>query len=547
MTAREKSASFDSIMAKRKNASQAKVKVLFVTSEHAPFAKLGGLGEVMFSLPRALKDIGHDARVIIPRYGTIDPVKYDLKIEQRGLLVPTGYAGDDKPKELICNVLRYDATNDPKSPVTTYFLENQEYYEFRSNAYGYGDDHIRFALLSRGTMEFLKNSGGWVPDVIVCTDWVSALLPSIMKFEYQAIPNFSHIATVLSVHNLAYQGTAKHHKFTPEMERDDGYGPLPDFFDERMKKINPLRRGIMYADVINTVSPKYAEEITTEEFGEGLEKLFQERHDRLWGILNGIDYTTNNPATDPSLAKNFTVATLQDRSENKLALQQRFGLPQNKDVFLMSIASRLAKQKGFGLVKEVIEPFLRDTRSQLIIVGSGDTELMLYFQELEKKYLDQVRADLHFTQSPHLIFAGTDVVLLPSKYEPSGLVQMEAMRYGAIPGARRVGGLADTVEDYSPVTKKGGGFLFSEFDAISFLIALTRAWVNWRHRFSWKKLQTTAMSKDFSWEHSAESYAKLFRRAIELRKKDREKEAPPERAKEAGAKKTKQVTKSGGL
>lgn len=501
--------------------SKTKLKILFVTAELTPFVKLGGLGEVMFSLPRALKNLGHDARVMMPRYGTIDPAQWGLKLAHKHLSVATGAEEEHEKKHFICNVLRYDATSDPRSPVTTYFLENEEYYELRSNAYGYADDRIRFALLSRGTLEFLVHSESWIPDVIVSTDWMSALVPNFMKFEYESHPKLSSITTVLSIHNLAYQGTAKNYKFIPEMERDDGYGPVPGLFSLRMNNINPLRRGIMYADVINTVSPRYAEEITTEEFGEGLEKLFQERRGRLYGILNGIDYETNNPATDETLAEKFTLDTLDRREVNKLALQQRFGLPQNKDVFVAGIVSRLTRQKGFSLLLPVIEPFLRDSKSQLIVVGTGDTELMTYFQDLEKKYPEQVRAHLQFFEASHLVFAGSDVILVPSLYEPSGLIQMEAMRYGAIPVARRVGGLADTIEDYSPITRKGSGFLFDEFDPIIFLIAFTRALVNWRHRRVWLKLQQTAMQKDFSWEHSAREYVKMFKKAIDIRKEQK--------------------------
>ncbi|OHA02059.1 MAG: hypothetical protein A3I44_02815 [Candidatus Sungbacteria bacterium RIFCSPLOWO2_02_FULL_51_17] len=497
-----------------------KLKILFVTSEHAPFAKMGGLGEVMFSLSRALKKLGHDTRVMLPRYGTIDREKWGLKLEHKHLSVPTGAEGENEKKHLICNVLRFDPSNEPRSPVTTYFLENEEYFELRSNAYGYADDRTRFALLSRGTLEFLRHSDSWNPDIIVTTDWMTGFLANFMKFEYATDQKLSAIATILSIHNLAYQGTSKNHKFTPEMDRDDGYGPLPSFFSERMLNINPMRRGAMYADFINTVSKKYAEEITTEEFGEGLERLFQERRDRLRGILNGIDYETNNPATDQTLVERFDFDALEKRGPNKLALQQRFGLSQNQDTFLIGIVSRLTRQKGFSLLNPVIEPFLRVSKAQLIVVGTGDTELMTYFQELEKKYPDQVRAHLQFYDEPHLVFAGSDVILVPSIYEPSGLIQMEAMRYGAIPVARRVGGLADTIEDYSPITGKGSGFLFDEFNPSVFLMALTRAFVNWRHRKTWRKLQSAAMKKDFSWEHSATEYITMFHDAISLMKKD---------------------------
>ncbi|MDD5547460.1 MAG: glycogen/starch synthase [Candidatus Pacebacteria bacterium] len=497
-----------------------KLKILFVTSEQAPFAKLGGLGEVMFSLPRALKRMGCDARVIMPRYGTIDPTKNGLSLIHSNLLVPTGVGEESEKKYLICNILRYKQTSDPRSPVTTYFLENQEYFEFRSNAYGYADDSIRFGLLCRGTLEFLKFFEEWTPDIIVSTDWMGGFLPNFMKCDYKTDPIISKIASVFSIHNLAYQGTASNHKFTPELDKDDGNGPIPSFFDDRIKTINPLRRGVVYADFINTVSKKYAEEITTEQYGEGMEKLFQERKDRLYGILNGIDYETNNPETDKVLAQNFNIKSLAKRSENKLALQQRFGLPQNKNVFVAGIVSRLTKQKGLTLLAPIIEPFLQDSKAQLIVVGTGDTEIMTYFQELEKKFPEQVRAYLQFYETPHLIFAGADIILIPSMYEPSGLIQMEAMRYGAVPVARRTGGLADTIEDFSPQTHKGTGFLFDNFESTALLMTLTRALSNWRHREDWQNIQQSVMKKDFSWDKSATEYIKMFKEVCKIKKKE---------------------------
>jgi len=497
---------------------KAKLKILFVSSEEAPFAKIGGLGEVMFSLPRALNELGHDARVMMPRYGTIKPSEFDLKTEYEGLAVPT--APEQGGKRLVCNVLRYDRTSAPRSPVTTYFLENQEYYELRSNAYGYKDDAVRFALLSRGALEFLNDGADWLPDVIVATDWMTGFLPNLLATDYRDYKRFQKLATVFSIHNLGSQGPLRNYRFIPEMERDDGYGPLPDFLSERMQNINSMRRGIMHADVINTVSPKYAAEITTGEFGEGLDGLLRERRERLFGILNGIDYETADPAKDPLVAKNFASKNLPAREENKLFLQKRFGLEPDKNKFVAGIVSRLTNQKGFELLFPVIDTFLKASQAQLIVVGEGDPEIMTFFHELEKKWPGQVSAHLQFdAELPRLIFAGADVILVPSYFEPSGLTQMEAMHYGAVPAARKTGGLADTIEDFSPETKKGTGFLFEEYDPSSFLVAIIRAWVNWRHREAWKQIQKRAMEKDFSWLHSAKEYEKLFKLALKFRAK----------------------------
>lgn len=489
-----------------------KLKILFVSSEEAPFAKVGGLGEVIFSLPRALNSLGHDARVMIPRYGTIDTGAWKMPYVYEGLDVPT--APQNGGVRLLCNVRKFEATEDPRSPVTTYFLENQEYYELRSNIYGYKDDSIRFALLSRGCLEFLNGHKEWTPDIIVSTDWMTGFVPNFLKTDYKDYVRLRPITTVLSVHNLSSQ-MARSHRFLAEAERDDGYGPVPDFFSPRMGDINPLRRGILYADLINTVSSAYAKEIMTPEFGEGLENLLREKQDRLYGILNGLDYETNDPATDKKLARNFTANTINLRDENKIVLQRQFGLPQESSAFLMGIISRLNRQKGFDLLEPVIESFLRATKAQLVTVGEGDAEIMDFFHELETKFPEQVRVRLQYDGSlPHVVYGGCDVVLIPSRFEPSGLTQMEAMRFGAIPVARRVGGLADTVEDYNPEKETGNGFLFDSLDPNELLIALTRAYVNWRHRSSWRKMQKTAMEKDFSWDRSAREYVTFFENAL---------------------------------
>lgn len=499
--------------------SKKPLKVLFVTSEAAPFAKVGGLGEVMFSLSRALRKIGLDVRVMLPRYASIDPAVYHLEKIYDQLGVPT--APQNNGQILYCNVFRFNPTSDLRSPVTTYFLENREYYEMRSNAYGYVDDRIRFALLCRGALEFFNAYSDWRPEVIVGTDWEGGFLPCFLRTDYAEYKNLKSIATVFSIHNLGNQGTKIHHRFIPELERDSGQGPIPDFFTPAMDNINGVWRGIRYSDVINTVSPTHVKEIMTEEFGEGVDALLRERRDRVFGILNGIDLDTNNPANDSFISTPFDSKNSEARARNKIALQEHFGLPKNEHVFVMGVVARLTRQKGFTLFPPIIEPFLKITKAQLIVVGSGDTQLMEFFQELEKKYPEQVRAHLQYSETlPHIVNAGSDVILVPSYYEPSGLTQMEAMRYGAIPVARRTGGLADTIEDYAPESGQGSGFLFDEFDSNAFLIALTRAFVNWRHRGTWKKLQRRVMMKDFSWERSAREYEKLFRHALKLRADD---------------------------
>jgi len=495
-------------------------KILFVSSEAAPFAKAGGLGEVMFSLPRALHQLGYDARVMIPLYAGVDREKHKLRAVYENLKVPTDATEEGQPKHLICNVKKIEAIHgERRSPVTTYFLENEEYYEKRANIYGYGDDAVRWALLSRGVLEFLRVNKDWKPDVIVASDWQTGFLVSYLNQNYKDDPKLNSIATVFSIHNLHYQGMFDH-KYITEMDFDDGHSLMPSLFDQRLLKINSMRRGIKYADIINTVSSNYSKEIMTPEYGEMLDDLLRERRSRVYGVLNGIDYETINPETDPYLVQKYNLKVLEKRLANKAELQNKFNLPVKKDAFVVGIVSRLDEQKGFDLLVPIIEPLLKQLGFQLVVLGSGDGRYMSLFQALGEKFPEQVASHLIFDDVlPHLIWSGADAVLIPSRFEPAGLVQMEAMRYGSVPIVRKTGGLADTVEDYNPRNNTGTGFVFKEYDSMALGIAVTRAFENYRHRQVWQGIQKRAMEKDFSWEKSAQKYLDLFFRAIDLRRK----------------------------
>lgn len=499
--------------------------MLFVAPEAAPFAKAGGLGEVMFALPRALQRLGHDARVIVPRYGGIDLEKFQLELELEGLVVPTGSTGEkeNEPAELICNIRRYlprkNAPDYAKLPVPTYFLENQEYYEKRSNIYGYSDDAVRWALLCRGTLEFVRQSRGWTPEIIIASDWQTGFLPNYLRTAYPDDTRLKNIATIFIIHNLWYQGLFDH-RFVPETELDDGSSPLPSFFDPRFLKLNGMRRGIRYADVISTVSPTYAKEIMTKEYGELLEELLKERRSRLHGILNGLDYDDLNPETDPQLAENYDSDSLDRRWKNKLELQSRFGLPKDPAVPVLAIVSRLTEQKGFDLLPLVTETLLAELEFQLIVIGMGEAKYMSFFKELTEKFPNQVASHLGFDPIlPRLAYGGADFILIPSRFEPCGLTQMEAMRYGVVPIVRKTGGLADSVKDYSIQTGKGTGFAFNRFDPLSLTIAVTRAVEHYRNSETWLKIQRQAMKKDFSWDKSAAEYSRLLETALDFHRR----------------------------
>jgi len=491
---------------------QKQPKILFAASEAAPFVKVGGLGEVIRSLPKALRELGYDARVMIPKYASIDTQKFPLQLEIEGIKSLTD--DSDPYNLLVSNVLSY-AEN---GQTTAYFLENMEYYEKRANVYGYNDDTVRWVLLSKGVLEFVKVSE-WKPDIIVASDWQCGFIPNLLRTDYKNDPVLSKIKVVFSIHNLQFQGLFDQ-RYVPEMDYDSGQSAIPAFFDPNIIKLNGMRRGIMYADLINTVSPTYAKEILSEEMGEKLNDLLGERRLSLFGILNGIDTESFNPQTDPDITVNFSVNNLNDRAENKVVLQKRFNLPPDKNKFVIGIVSRMDPQKGFDLIIEISNALMQNLDFQFIVTGTGSNTYREFFQELQKKYPDRVGVHFFFDgQLTKMILAGADALLIPSRFEPCGLVQMEAMRYGAIPIVRKTGGLADSVENFIPGADQGTGFVFNNYDCYAFLIAVIRASETFRDRKEWVKLIKRAMVKDFSWKKSAREYVELFSMALNPPKK----------------------------
>ena len=492
------------------------LKILFVSTEAAPFARVGGMGSVMHDLPVALSNLGNDVRIFIPKY--LDVGK-DLKfsMEIKDLEVPTENKEGDP--FLFCNVWKYEPQGAKGDAVTAYFLDNQEYFGSRANIYGYADDPIRWALLSRGVLEFLRFSD-WMPDVIVSNDWHTGFLPNYLKIYYSALPKFKDVSSIFCIHNLHFQGNFRH-KFAEEIDLDAGHSPIPAFEDPRLIQINGMRRGIMYADAINTVSPTYAKEILTEEYGEGLKDLLIERKEDLSGIINGIDYRVWEISGDKLLASKFSADSLDKRIANRLKLAENLNIEVTDNTFIIGILSRMSAQKGFDLLDPVLESLLRELDIAFVIVGEGDQRYMEFFNGLAEKFPKRVSVNFRFDANlPHLFFAGVDSVLIPSKFEPSGLTQMEAMHYGAVPIVRKTGGLADTVVDYAQGNKEVNGFVFSKFDSFSMLISVMRAYENFRNKSVWNNLQKTGMKRDFSWDRSAREYMDLFYKVKNLPKKN---------------------------
>jgi len=488
-----------------KNSKQSRLKILFVGSELAPFVKVGGLGEVMYALPSALSDLGHDVRTMIPKYSSINEELFPMENILEGLLIP-----DQDNPDIICNVKQHKNSDEIKN----YFLENQEYYEKRGSVYGYDDDPARWALLCKGVLEFIRHpENKWKPDIVVANDWQGGLVSNYMKTEYSKDPIISKIASTFIIHNIYFQGLFDH-RHQSELDYDDGQSLIPSITDPRLLKMNFMRRGIRFADVINTVSASYAREITTPEYGEMLDSLLQERRSRLFGILNGINYEKYDPETNPYVEYKYDKDSLDERSKNKKILQQKFNLPEKKDIFVVGIVSRLAEQKGISLVVEVIESLLDNFDFQLVVLGAGESNFVSFFSELDKKYKN-VATHLSFDDVlPHTIYAGADAILIPSRFEPCGLTQMEAMRYGAVPIVRKIGGLADSVKDNTSPEDHGTGFVFENYDKNALLGTFMRAYELYKYPKVWQGIQKRAMEENFSWEKSAKEYEKLFLRAL---------------------------------
>jgi starch synthase len=338
-----------------------------------------------------------------------------------------------------------------------------------------------------------------------------------MRTEYKNDSAVNDIPVVFLIHNLRNQGMFDVH-FVKDADYDYGTTPVPGVLGKNLHKLNGMRRGIMYADIMSTVSPTYAREILTPEFGERLEDVLKSRRSRLTGILNGIDQKKYNPMRDRVIRNNYSKGRLEGRQRNKLSLQRMFHLPQNPDIFTIGFVGRLDEQKGINLFSAIAPALFENIPFQFFLVGTGEKDYRMFFKELAEKYPDRVGVHLFFDEKlPKHIFAGADALIMPSRFEPAGLVQMEAMRYGCIPIVRNTGGLADTVTDAIPTSRSGTGFVFNAFEPMALLIAIVRAYTAYRDPRRWRAIVQRAMSCDFSWDVSAERHVELCRRAVATR------------------------------
>lgn len=476
------------------------MKLLFASAECAPFFKTGGLGDVIGALPKELaKKEGVEVAVVLPLHKKL-PDKYRERCESI-----TSFSVEVGWRNQYCGIEKLEMDH-----VTYYFIDNLYYFN-RDGLYGFYDDGERFAYFQLALIEMMQMID-YIPDVIHLNDYHTAMVPFLLKEKYHWIEDYQSIRTVLTIHNIEFQG-----RYHPEVLSDlfgVGDRKYQDGTIRYENDINFLKAGIVYADRVNTVSHSYAGEIQTVEFGNGMEGILRQEKEKLSGILNGID-ELNNPETDAVLSSNYSLANLDGKKECKRELQTIMGLPVREDVPVIAVVSRLTHQKGFHLVLEELENLLQYD-VQFVLLGTGDPAFEHQFQLISEWYPNKCAVNITFdTALAQKIYAGADLFLMPSKFEPCGLSQLISMRYGTLPVVHEVGGLKDTVEPYNPIEKTGTGFGFSMFTPYYMMEALKKAIHVYQDEHEvWISLMKAAMSKDFSWKTSSEQYLSLYHESM---------------------------------
>ncbi len=455
------------------------MKILFVAAEATPIAKVGGMGDVVGALPKVLKKLGHDVRIILPYYGYLPQI---LDISYYPV-----WGGDTMGQHF--------EIFESKLPDTDIPLYLFGHYSFAGDSiYGGHDEYWRFTLFSKAAAELAWNY--WKPDVIHCHDWHTGMIPVWM----QHTPD---IHTIFTIHNLSYQGPSRH-----DLQHMTW---CPDY----MWGENVMAAALYSADVVNAVSPNYAIEIKTPEYGEHLNHVLCDIDYKLRGIVNGIDVEKYNPDTDKFIEVNFDHETLDNRIKNKLRLQEESGLQVNQNKFLLGMVSRLVEQKGIDLLLKVMDRFLQHTDAQILILGTGDRFYESKLWEISTRHRGRVSIQIvHNEAISRQVYSGIDAFLMPSRFEPCGISQLLAMRYGAIPIVRETGGLIDTVAFFDPNNKSGTGYRFKRYDALDFYTCMIRAYEGYRFHESWQQLQIRAMTQDFSWHKSALEYIQMYEDAV---------------------------------
>lgn len=480
------------------------MKIAFVSSEVVPFAKTGGLADVSGALPRELEKLGCDIKIFMPKYSSVDEHKFNLELLAWASPMPIRVAG------IVFDVNIYKS-HLPGSNVEIYFMDCPHFFH-RHNLYtDEWDEDQRFICFSKSVIETIQRLK-WAPDVIHCNDWQTGLIPLYIKDNYSWDKLFEHTKTLFTIHNIGYQG-----KFTTqtllnaEINADLFYhgGKI-----EHDGLVNFLKTGISFADIINTVSETYAEELLTPEYAHGMEKVLQYRKSDFYGILNGVDYSIWNPETDKLIPHNYSAKDLSGKEKNKIELLNKFNMPYRKGVPVIGIVSRLAIQKGFDLIQTALGELMK-LDARWIILGSGEKEYENSFIALQEQLPEKVGVHIGYNEKlAHLIEAGADIFLMPSHYEPCGLNQIYSLKYGTVPVVRKTGGLADTVQDWdeqtSGTSNSGSGFSFLEYNPLEMIQALQRALNAYKNKSTWQQIQLNGMKKDFSWKNSALKYQSLY-------------------------------------
>lgn len=472
------------------------MKILFVASEAYPFARVGGLSDVAYSLPKALRKLGLDVRVMLPKYGQI-PSEYMTKVKHiANFIVPVGW------RNQYCGIEYVEFEGIP------YYLLDNEYYFKRHQYYGYYDDGERFAYFSRAILESIYYLEDFKPDIIHCNDWHTGIVPVLLKAHYSESDVHRKIKTVFTIHNLKFQGVF------PKIVLGDLLSLRDEYYAEDKLKyydgISFMKGGIIYSDKVTTVSKTYAEEIKTPFYGEGLHGLLEGIGDKLVGIVNGIDYDFYNPETDKDIYINYDINSFEKKRQNKVMLQKDLKLEIGEDIPLIGLVSRLTSQKGIDLILAVLEDILR-TGAQFVVLGTGEKNYEDSFKYFAFKYPSQMAAIIDFSDSmAKKIYASSDMFLMPSLFEPCGISQQVAQRYGSLPIVRETGGLKDTVTPYNEYTGEGNGFSFTNYNAHDMLHVIEYALSIYKDKDRWNSIVRQAMEVDHSWNASAKEYLLLY-------------------------------------
>ena len=472
------------------------MKVLYVTAECWPFIKTGGLGDVAYALPKALKKEGVDVRVIMPKYSNIPTYLKDKFKPVAEFSVKVGW------RNQYCGIESMELDG-----VTFYFIDNEFYFKRsdQPSIYGHGDDPERFAFFTNAVLAAIEKLN-FYPDVMNLNDWHTGMIPLMLKENYGHLRKYKNIKTVYTIHNLQYQGI-----FNKEILGnifDLSYDHFNNGDIEFYGNVNFMKAGIVFADEVTTVSKTYAKEIQTEFYGEGLDGLLKANAYKLEGILNGIDYDLNNPATDNAIFVNFDVNCIEKK------LQEILGLEVNPDIPLVGIVSRLTSQKGLDLINYMM-PEIMSENLQMVVLGTGEHQYQSMFNYYNSNFSDKLSARITFdTAFAQQIYAACDIFLMPSLYEPCGIGQMLAMRYGSIPIVRETGGLKDTVMPYNKFTGEGNGFSFANYNAHEMFFTLQKAIKLYQDKNIWNNLIINAMNTDNSWKKSAQDYIRIFKSLI---------------------------------